>query len=155
MKRGKPSVAELSTPLTIVPYSLPEPLQPPSHLDQLAADQWRKIIASLPAGYIPHESAPILECLCVTISQAQKVAAELRKIKQAEMGSLTGLKRMNTLSLLNAKQGQLIASLSTKLRLTPQSRMRAVTAYRLTRDKPMRKPWEIVDDDDNGPRIPG
>ena len=140
-KRGRKSSAELATvgPAGIALTRRPEP---PAHLGDDAAEIWRATVNSLPADWFAAGALPLLEALCgLTVSQRYTIRA-LQVVERggddfdrADWGRLQ--KQLGEVS------GR-IATLATRLRLTPQSRYgprAASTAASNVGDGP--KPWEF------------
>jgi phage terminase small subunit len=140
-KRGRKSAAELATvgPGGLALARRPEP---PAHLGDDAAAIWRAITNSLPANWFSAGTLPLLEALCgLTVSQR----CTLRALQVAERGG-DDFDR-ESWEKLQKQLGEVsgrIATLATRLRLTPQSRYgarAADTAARTSGDGP--KPWEF------------
>ncbi len=138
--RGRKSAAELCA-ISCDGIELHRRPEPPEHLGDNAAEIWRAISNSLPADWFSPGTLPLLEALCgLTVSQR----LTLRSLQGLERGG-DDFDRDEWECLLNqlGKLSGRIATLATRLRLTPQSRYgprAADTAGRLPPDGP--KPWE-------------
>lgn len=138
-KRGRPSAASIAVarptterqPRADAPYDLPDE----------AADVWHATLEALPAGWIGSEAEPILAAYCRT-------TVSLRRIGQLIHGCEHGpgdlvLGEYALLLREHARQAQVLKTLGTSLRLTPQSRLRAEgAARRVDGHHKGPKPWE-------------
>jgi hypothetical protein len=138
----------------------PPPPAPPD-LDPAEADIWNAIVASLPADWITGGSAPLLTNLCRHVHNANLLAADIgsrredidqarqldsaasepKAISRARALRLSLEKSLRSLLTAHGYQSDRITRLSTKLRLSQQSRYRADAAGRATAREPLR-PWE-------------
>jgi hypothetical protein len=134
---------------------------PPADLSPDEAAEWQKLVGCMPAGWFTIETHPILAQLCRAICRSRALSAWLSKI-----GDLSKLddSDFELWKVFSGRQIQLagqIGSLSTKLRLTPSSRVppalaRARTAAHRTSGalpgtdgSSIDKPWHVdVDVDD-------
>jgi hypothetical protein len=109
--------------------------EPPPELSRDEAMIWERIVSRMPANWFGDDNRHLLHSLCCCVSQARRMEAALRQIDPADRGFTL---------LLQAYQKQLgqMTSLSTRLRLTPQSRHTPVTAAASHRDVPTSAPWE-------------
>ncbi len=142
--RGRKSSAELST-ISAAGLEVHRRPDPPEFMGDEAVAIWRAVVNSLPADWFTSGTLPLLEAFCgLTISQR----CTLRALQVAERGgddfdreSWEKLQRQ-----LGEVSGR-IATLATRLRLTPQSRYGARgadTAARSVGD--IQKPWEYLKD---------
>jgi hypothetical protein len=124
----------------------------PSELSKAQKTEWDAIVNRMPADWFGREMHPILANLCRAVVFSRRFAAELDVI-QEELESLQAripheptkkeiealmelsLDRRAKVAKLQTDQARLVASLSTKLRLTPQSRFQSVTAGRKMFDR--------------------
>lgn len=141
--------------------------EPPAELTSEQAAYWRSICADLPPGHIRSDNTPVLIELCRHISysvQLSEALTDIRELGLAGTDRETASRRSAFCQLTRQarSQSQLIAVLSTKLRLTNQSRdvdrNGATNAARLRARMPIggTRPWEFTgsardDDDDQGP----
>ena len=139
-KRGRKSAAELST-ISGAGLELHRRPDPPEHMSDEATAIWRSITNSLPADWFTPGTLPLLEALCgLTVSQ-RNIAKALRRIEDDD-NDFERDSWERVIKQLGEVSGR-IATLATRLRLTPQSRYgprAAATAGRLPLDGP--KPWE-------------
>ena len=135
-QRGRKSRANLS----VVPATLPQRPEPPADLTPEQADEWTRIVASLPVSYFAPENYALLSQLVRHVSYGRSIAA---LIDETDQMTKDGLNRYGRLLKMHQRESMAIASLSTKLRLTVQSRLRPSTAASLAANAPtQRKPWD-------------
>ena len=112
----------------------------PYDLTDEQAEVWRGTLASLPPDWVEAGAHPVLVAFC-------RVTVELRRIGQlverasAEADGFT-LKDYLDLVKTQGSQAQVLKTLATALRLTPQTRLRAEKAGRLAGRGMGRRPWE-------------
>jgi hypothetical protein len=159
MKPGRKSTYDLLQPLVAgKPPPPPEELEPDQQLE------WEAITTRLPADWFSGENIPMLRELCRHICYARELARQVVKVRaeiQAVMegstadtaGSMEVAERRKIQAGLrdglckllrsHGYQTERIGNLSTKLRLTKQSRYDASSAYRAGRNagSAMKKPW--------------
>ena len=159
MKPGRKSADELLAPL--IPDTRPPP---PEELEPEQQVEWEAIVERLPADWFTGENIPMLRELCRHICYARELAGQIVKVRaeiQAFMegsaadtaGSMGVAERRKIQAGLRDElcrllrghgyQTERIGNLSTKLRLTKQSRYDASSAYRAAKDagSVMKKPW--------------
>jgi phage terminase small subunit len=117
--RGRKSSAELAT-VSPDGIGLTRRPEPPSHLGDDAADIWRATVNSLPADWFSPGTLPLLEAFC-GLSVSQQLT--LRALQRAERsgGDFDRDEWETLLKQLGELSGR-VATLATRLRLTPQSR---------------------------------
>jgi phage terminase small subunit len=139
--RGRKSARELST-ISGTGIELHRRPEPPAHLGDEATGIWRATVNSLPADWFSPGTLPLLEAFCgLTISQRYTIRA-LQRIER-EGNDFERDEWERVLKQLGEVSGR-IATLATRMRLTPQSRYGARgadTAARSVGDVP--KPWEF------------
>jgi hypothetical protein len=116
----------------------------------------------MPADWFSRETHPVLADLCRAVVLSRYFAGQLREVTADLDGLETRLRKENpdmsdkdfetSLELrmdrvhqaarMQLEQSKQVGSLSTKLRLTPQSRYQPNTAGQKTQDAPKRRPWE-------------
>jgi hypothetical protein len=144
-QRGPRSTASLTT---IVPVRDRDGrAMPPAFLAPDEALLWRQYVEALPPSWFPSETHAVLAELCQTAVASQRVSAELRKIKSLVRAK--SFDRFTELTRLKISYSEVIGRLSTKLRLTNQSRMSDRQAANEAQ-RPAIKPWEIGGDTDDG-----
>jgi hypothetical protein len=127
MPRGRKTEESQYLGGPFIPGKRPEPppdLEPPE-----AADEWRAITARLPPEWFTAETFPILRELCAHLVYARRVREGIERVKKAceAEGKDWALdanwsRRVSSMWAEHRFQTQQIGSLSTKLRLTNQSR---------------------------------
>ena len=137
-KRGRKSAAELAmAPLVVIE---PRPVAPTELTDE-ESSVWEGIVARMPAAWFGKETWPLLIQLCRHVIAARRLA---QLIHQAEHGDEDFLVD-HWMRLLRALTGQtaVIASVSTKLRLSPQSSYSAkVAGTAKGHSSDVTPPWE-------------
>ena len=159
MKPGRKSTYDLLEP--IIPG---KPPPPPEDLEPDQQLEWEAITARLPADWFSGENIPMLKELCRHITYARELARQVAKVR-AEIQAVTEGSTADTAGSMgiaerrkiqaglrdelcrllrgHGYQTERIGNLSTKLRLTKQSRYDASSASRATKDagSAMKKPW--------------
>ncbi len=138
--RGRKSSKELST-ISSGGLELHRRPDPPAHLGDDAAEIWRAVVNSLPADWFSPGTQPLLEAFCgLTISQRNTIRALQRIEREANDFQRDEWERV--LKQLGEISGR-IATLATRMRLTPQSRYGARSADTAARGVgDFKKPWE-------------
>lgn len=159
MKPGRKSTYDLLEP--IIPG---KPPPPPEELEPDQQREWEAITARLPADWFSGENIPMLKELCRHITYARelarqivKVRAEIQAMMEGPPADTAGSKGVGERRRIQAGlqdelcrllrshgyQTERIGNLSTKLRLTKQSRYDASSAYRAAKDagSVTKKPW--------------
>jgi hypothetical protein len=132
--------------LTLVPTDgRRERSSPPPCLSPAEAEQWMVYTGALPSDWFPAEVQPLLIELCQAIPLSQRCADELRGIKSLEGDE--SLRKFGELLRLKLGLSALIMQLSTKMRLTVQSRLTSRRASALAETARHPKPWDLVSGD--------
>lgn len=138
-KPGRKSVADIATR----PAPTEKQARPDADysLPDEQADVWRAVIEALPADWIGAEALPLLSAYCRTTVALRRLGQLLH---QAEFGPDPLDVNLYSMLLRNhAQQAQVLKTLGTSLRLTPQSRYRAETAATTIDGKrPGPRPWD-------------
>lgn len=139
--RGRKSAAALAVAAPVQELQkLPEP---PSYLTPEQEDVWRLVVASRGGDLIAPESFPVLVEYCRQVISANQVAAQLDAFDPEWAKDDEGLKRWDKLLAMQDRLAGKVASLAAKLRLTPSSRVQAISAGRHADKGAKRKPWEF------------
>jgi hypothetical protein len=137
------SAASLAiAPVTPITAARPSP---PDDLTEAQAVEWQRIVDRLPGDWFPAECRPLLAALCRHIVQARVVADLINQFKPSWVGEEGGLERLALLQKMLGYEHQMMITLSTKLRLTPQSRYTAQKANTLAtnaRSADFVPPWD-------------
>lgn len=141
-QRGRKSAAALSVIGAGGIETIRRP-EPPGELSKREAESWRRIVNAYDATRFDPGAEPILAQLCRHIEAARKLAALIRQAEEAEefdVDAWQGLLRAQD------RESARIASLATRLRLTPQARYVPHSAGARAQGDGA-KPWEerIVD----------
>jgi len=116
--------------------------EPPDEFAEPERAYWRKFTSAMPIDWFSPESLPLLARLCVLLVMAEKMEATYRAAGRRFADKQDHVAYCDFIKL--------IAAISTRLRMTPQSRfyrhkigarMHNVATYR---------PWET---DDEGPKL--
>lgn len=134
---GRKSSAELSTPK---PLDREERPAAPPQLTPPEADVWAAHVNSQPAEWFQSEAnRRMLTQLCRHSVQADRVA----QLMDAECArEVIDAEAIDALAKQQERESRMIATLSTKLRLTPQSRYVPDTAARKARQSAVSRPWD-------------
>jgi hypothetical protein len=136
-KPGPKSANELLGP--IIPGMRPPP---PDDLDPAEKAAWQEITARLPMDWFTGENAPMLKELCRHIGYANMLAGEIAAIRSIT-GKASMRDELQALLRAHGYQSERIGNLSTKLRLTKQSRWSGAKADQQARKIGAGpKPWE-------------
>lgn len=104
----------MSRPTHHLPLAAPLARSAPPYLTDRQADIWHALFTSRPDGYFSQADEPMLAALCVATSEHRRLASEIE-----DENDITILGRVSRLMDMHAAR---IASIATRLRLTPQSR---------------------------------
>jgi hypothetical protein len=154
-QRGRPSAFSL----TVVPPD-PDRPPPPPHLNVDEARAWLRFTGALPPTWFGPESWALLASLCSDTVTCEKVTVELARARKGSLRSDSKFKRFSALVRQKVQLSQVIAVASTKLRLTPSTRLRSAKAAALAESARLPKPWELsgfardTDDNDGEPAGP-
>lgn len=131
--------APRNRPLTLAP---PRPLPPPRGMKTEGRKVWRAIVGSFPASFF----RPSDESLLTAYVEAALAHAEAAKAIARDGLFLThnGQVYTNPAVAVARQTAMTLATLGTKARIHPSSRMRSEDAHTLARRAPsaMRRPWE-------------
>lgn len=138
--RGRKSAAALTT-IGGGGVAVTRRPEPPACLGDGAAAEWRRIVNALPADWIAPGALPLLEAYCGLALSQRRTLSALRLLEEGD-----GEFDVEEWRRLQRQAGELsgrVASLATRLRLTPQSRYLPRGAARAAgghREGPA--PWE-------------
>jgi hypothetical protein len=116
MPRRSAAALAVVTPLTDA-----RPL-PPEDLPEAQAAHWRRIVGRMPHDWFPPETQPLLVALCRHIVLAHELAAMVSEFRREWYTADGGLERLDRLAKMQDREHRAMASLATRLRLTPQAR---------------------------------
>jgi hypothetical protein len=125
-KRGRKSTAELS----IAPISIEgRRPSPPADLTAPQAKTWRAIVSSTPAGWFNVTQEPLLAAYCRHVAESDRLSVMIDNCKP-DLGGKDGLRRLDKLLAMRARETMAISSLATRMRLTQQAQMHPRSAGR-------------------------
>jgi hypothetical protein len=131
--RGRKSAASL----TVVPAGIPARMEPPQGLTQAQGELWREIVATKPADWFTADSAPLLKEMVRAAVMCDLLAVQIEAaLEGGESGEVKALLDMRD------KEAKRLASLETKLRLTPQSRYTPQAAATADKKASGARPWQ-------------
>lgn len=120
----------MASKLTPVPPAADTAVYPtaPRGLSRRGRDLWRRIVSSKPPTWWDAATLPLLAALVAHAETLEHLQAQFDQL--GDLSTPAALARLEQLSRLRDREAKALASLSTKLRLTPQSRYEPVTAAR-------------------------
>jgi hypothetical protein len=136
--RGRKSAASLSVVATL-PAGRPPP---PKDLTDEQAEEWRAVVARMPAGWFTRETHPLLAQFCRHVVRARQIEKTLDEYTKQLLETDEGLDPLDRLAKMADREARAMTTLATKMRLTQQSHYRADKVVKTT-DAP-KKPWERV-----------
>jgi hypothetical protein len=127
--------------------------RPPADLSPTQQKIWRELVASVDRDWFG-DTRPMLAELCAHIDYGamlregiEQVRAKLAELELGSKEHKSLSRQLRQLLRLHGKQSSSIASLSTKLRLTPQARQSARRADQMRR-RTATRPWENLESDE-------
>lgn len=143
MKRGRKSVAEL----TVVQVSETRP-EAPESLTEAQAEEWNRIVNSLPPEYFRPGDTPLLAAFCVASVFHQRAAEDLDRRGIALFDVKTAREYVNPSHQLLTSQASVMAQLAVKLRLCPSARMTGKVAQSRNGERARSAPpWQAAIDE--------
>ncbi len=131
MPRKSAASLTVATPITSVPR-----LKPPAGLTEPQQAHFAALVASVPADRFARADVPLLVALSRHLTRADEI--ERMFVSHAE-----SIAEYDMLARAAARESSAIASIMTRLRLTPQSRYKPDAAA-LRRGPPSTPPWEAM-----------
>ena len=132
--RGRKSGASLQVvrPEDVERLARPEP---PSHLTDEQAEEWRAVVDTLPAEWFSRETHSMLAQYCRHVVTARRVS---QMIDSAESEAAPDIDQLDKLYKMQEREGRAMSSLATRMRMTQQA------TYDKSRKKPrtVKKLWE-------------
>lgn len=147
-KPGRKSAAEMA----VAPVQIDAARQRPPAPEELTEDQrelWKKVVSSLPAGWIKQEHHPILCDYCRHAIRARDLAARVDSTDISQVGMLSGpgLDTFDKLRRAAEQEGRAMLACARTLRITHQAQLRAETAATKRGESAIPehwgKPWEM------------
>jgi hypothetical protein len=121
--RGRKSAADLG-----IIHGLPQRPGAPAELTPEQAEEWRAVVARMPADWFGREIWPLLIQYCRHVTNSRFIAGLIEAAHDLDTGDRTALMRFNRLLALQERQTNALAGLATRMRLTNQSRYTAQSA---------------------------
>jgi phage terminase small subunit len=126
---------------------LPAEIPPPA-LGERQAAEWKAIVARLGSAWLPREAHALLTAYCMIKVQLDDVHGALAAFAPGIPEDRPGWQRYCELTKLRGQLATQLASLGTKLRLTPQSRADRHWCGAEARRRASRPPpWSLGDED--------
>jgi hypothetical protein len=142
-QRGRKSQASLVPSLAIVPGSPGLRPDPPAELTAEEQAEWIVVVERMPAAHFPRETWGLLADYCRFSVNARWVGqgmAEMRARSPYNPAYLKDVEKMMKMQKINSSQ---MASLATKLRLTPATRAAHRTgAGKILQNTSGKRPWQ-------------
>jgi|SRR5215475_1104719 len=138
--------ADAIAALNIAPDPMPDRPDPPDELTEEEAQCWRKIVAALPPDWFRPETDPILVELCQHICMSRMFSVQIASYRNKKILTPKDSKVLYNLVKMKSTESRLVATLSTKLRLTAGAKHK--TGKRALKQLSNRKPWDLPDDDE-------
>ena len=140
MKRGRKSLEEHATVVSLVPGIRPDP---PKELSPEQSQEWRAITTRMTAGWFTPEVWPLLAQLCRHISISRLIGTVLAEINPSSLNDEKTFRRFEKLRRMHQAEGRAIATLATKLRITLHARYDQRAAHLAAHSVPPGpRPWE-------------
>ena len=117
-------------------------IPPPADLTEYQAQLWMSITATKPADWFQADCLPLLSAYCKHISTAAVIDQQIDAVEPEQITDLKFLRQYQKLLDMREKQTRAIASLATKMRLTPQSRYDTQKASAADRGTSRGKLWD-------------
>jgi hypothetical protein len=109
----------------------------PKALYKVEAAIWQEIVGAMPAHWFTPASQPLLRCLVRHIANAECIAPRLARARES-----TDWKALKELLKLYELETRNIASMSARLRLTPQARWSSERGTTQKDQVAVVRPWE-------------
>jgi hypothetical protein len=119
----------------------PQRPEPPAELSEEEAQEWIEIVAVMPAEWFTRETHPMLVQLCRAIVASRFAAIEMCKLRASKKVNALQIGRLSRLQDLYTRS---ISSLSTKMRLSQQSRYNYSQAHAVAKNATPKKLWEVA-----------
>jgi phage terminase small subunit len=145
-KRGRQSLAEVTTTHKSTNIGQAQRLQAPLHLSDAEIDVWTRVVNDQPAGSFTSVHSDLLEVYCRHVVQARVMAEALLAFDPDWLNDDDGLKRYDKLLAMHERETRALSSHATRLRITRQAIDQTTLARKLGNftTETKRKPWEIA-----------
>lgn len=120
---------------------------PPDYIENPEEREvWRTIVDRMPPNWFTAETFPVLTELCSATVTARKLNVEVAMMRGQRRTEGLSLGLFMRVTSLKNRTSALVASLSSKLRLTQQSRMNSEQAKSYAeKSSSSAKPWQVSD----------
>jgi hypothetical protein len=108
--------------LLIAATAIPQRPEPPADLSPEEADIWRGYVTPMPADWFPSNTWQTLANLCALVAHCRLLRSELHWFREGIPKDPAGYERFRQIEKSLESKMLTIATLETKLRLTPQSK---------------------------------
>jgi hypothetical protein len=116
--------------------------EPPYELTDEQADEWRQLVARMPADWFPRETHGLLAQYCRHIVAARRIG---QLVHQIEKKKKLDVAEYDQLLKMQEREGRALSSLATRMRLTQQL---AISNYKKPgKSRTVTPPWEAIDGD--------
>lgn len=139
--RGRKSAASKEVSAAHLPGQRPAP---PRDLTKFQSDEWRAVVARMPADWFTRETHGLLVQYVRHVENAAKLATAIDAFPASHLLTEDGAERFDKLTKMAEREGRAMSSLATRMRLTQQSRYKAETAATASKNAgtAAKKPWE-------------
>lgn len=128
--------------LSVLSVGSRRPDAPPG-LTPAEADVWRGIVSTKPGDWFARDTHPLLAAYCRAAVAAEVLSQQVAAFDPAWLATDDGLRRYDRLLAMQYRQGGLLASLATKMRLAQQSSYDDKTARTRSQSTyDAEKPWQ-------------
>src|SRR5262249_7590511 len=121
---SRPSVEDF----LVLPGEPETKMEAPEDLTEEQAKDWRKMVSRLPGDWIGEDNAPLLCELVRHRSYSRQIARALAVLAGKSLNHARAQREFAILTRLHLEQSHAIMTISTKLRITPQSQTESRTA---------------------------
>lgn len=97
--------------------------KPPRSLSKRAKDTWKRVVDSLPVEHFRQSDLPLLEKYCMADSLYWQAMDQVMETGELTVKTKSGYETPSALVTVTNKQAQVMATLATKLRICPNSRV--------------------------------
>ena len=116
----------------------------PDYLTQDQKDLWVMLVKTTVGDMIDPEAYPLLVEYCRAVTASNTIADQIDSFDSGWLADDDGLKRWDRLQAMQGRNAAILIRLSEKLRISPSTRVQAITAARkASGGGQKRKPWQI------------
>lgn len=118
--------------------------EPPAQLTPAESGIWTAVVSTKPGDWFTKDTHPLLIAYCRAAVASELVAAQIEAFDPSWLAEDAGLQRFDLLLRMQDRQGKLLASLATKMRLSQQSKYGARGAETAARSGAGTRPWQAA-----------